>query len=167
MKVREQFESLILKAANQFLNDQVNDRLKAALGDDVLPAVGPAAHPTSERSTSSGVAIVSDEAVELDGQKSARLVVTTDDEVEGFQIVRAIVCSEVPVSRVVARDTQTYFGILLDDNNRKPIARLWFNRSKKYLGIFDENKRETACPSTARRTFTSTLTSCEERSPAT
>ena len=144
-----------------------NDRLKAALGDDVLPGVGPAAHSTSERSTSSGVEIVSDEAVELDGQKSARLVVTTDEEVEGFQIVRAIVCSEVPVSRVVARDTQTYFGILLDDNNRKPIARLWFNRSKKYLGIFDENKRETACPSTARRTFTSTLTSCEERSPAT
>ena len=129
--------------------------------------LAPAAHPTSERSTSSDVEIVSDEAVELDGQKSARLVVTTDEEVEGFQIVRAIVCSEVPVSGVVARDTQTYFGILLDDNNRKPIARLWFNRSKKYLGIFDENKRETACPSTARRTFTSTLTSCEERSPAT
>jgi hypothetical protein len=27
--------------------------------------------------------------------------------------------------------------------NRKPIARLWFNRSKKYLGVFDENKIET------------------------
>ena len=33
--------------------------------------------------------------------------------------------------------------MLLDDNNRKPIARLWFNRSKKYLGVFDENKVET------------------------
>ncbi len=45
--------------------------------------------------------------------------------------------------RIVARDTKSYFGILLDDNNRKPIARLWFNRSKKYLGLFDENKVET------------------------
>jgi hypothetical protein len=57
--------------------------------------------------------------------------------------VRAIVCSEVSIARIVARDTKSYFGILLDDNNRKPIARLWFNRSKKYLGLFDENKIET------------------------
>jgi hypothetical protein len=35
---------------------------------------------------------------------------------------------------------------LLDDNNRKPIARLWLNRSKKYLGVFDENKVETRIP---------------------
>ncbi len=33
--------------------------------------------------------------------------------------------------------------MLLDDNNRKPIARLWLNRSKKDLGMFDENKVET------------------------
>jgi predicted type IV restriction endonuclease len=33
--------------------------------------------------------------------------------------------------------------VLLDDNNRKPIARLWLNRAKKYLGVFDENKVET------------------------
>jgi hypothetical protein len=52
----------------------------------------------------------------------------------------------VPASRIVARDTKTYFGVLLDDNNRKPIARLWFNRSKKYLGVFDENKVETRIP---------------------
>jgi hypothetical protein len=33
-------------------------------------------------------------------------------------------------------------GILLDDNNRKPIARLHFNRARKYLGVFDENRKE-------------------------
>jgi hypothetical protein len=54
----------------------------------------------------------------------------------------------VSASRIIARDTKTYFGILLDDNNRKPIARLWFNRSKKYLGVFDENKVETRIPIT-------------------
>ena len=63
-----------------------------------------------------------------------------------FQIVRAIVCSDVGVGRVAARDTQTYFGILFDDNNRKPIARLWFNRAQKYLGVFDEDKNESKLP---------------------
>jgi hypothetical protein len=70
-------------------------------------------------------------------------VVTTEEEIEAYRIVRAIVCSEVAAARVVARDNKTYFGVLLDDNNRKPIARLWLNRSKKYLGLFDENKVET------------------------
>jgi len=33
-------------------------------------------------------------------------------------------------------------GILLDDNNRKPICRLWFNGNKKYIGLFDQKKTE-------------------------
>ncbi|MCY1374285.1 hypothetical protein D9M69_616160 [compost metagenome] len=37
-------------------------------------------------------------------------------------------------------------GILLDDNNRKPICRLHFNRAQKYVGIFDESKSETRHP---------------------
>lgn len=44
------------------------------------------------------------------------------------------------------RDTISYMGILLDDNNRKPLARLHFNRSQKYLGIFDENRNEERVP---------------------
>lgn len=44
------------------------------------------------------------------------------------------------------RDGKTYCAVLLDDNNRKPVARLWFNRGKKYLGVFDENKVETRFP---------------------
>ena len=54
--------------------------------------------------------------------------------------------TEVDSKRVVARDTQSYFGILLDDNNRKPIARLHFNRAQKYIGLFDADKKETRHP---------------------
>ena len=32
---------------------------------------------------------------------------------------------------------RSYFGILLDNNNRKPLARLHFNSATKYLGLFD------------------------------
>ena len=110
-------------------------------------------HPCRDRSTDGGpaaaaVAVVAAQGDAAEGEdgKSAGLVVTTDEEVEGFQIVRAIVYSEVDVSRVAARDTQTYFGVLLDDNNRKPIVRLWFNRNRKYLGVFDENKVEARLP---------------------
>ncbi|SEK63422.1 hypothetical protein SAMN05216214_1041 [Atopomonas hussainii] len=44
------------------------------------------------------------------------------------------------------RDTQSYMGVLLDDNNRKPLCRLHFNRTQKYLGLFDKDKNETRHP---------------------
>ncbi len=58
--------------------------------------------------------------------------------------MKAIACSEVKPDRIAHRDQKSYFAVLLDDNNRKPIARLWFNGKKqKYLGLFDEDKVET------------------------
>jgi hypothetical protein len=72
---------------------------------------------------------------------------TTLEELEGYQIVKAIACSEVKPQRVTHRDAKSYFAVLLDDNNRKPIARLHFNGLKqKYLGIFDKDKVETRHP---------------------
>lgn len=71
---------------------------------------------------------------------------TTLEEIEAYQIVRAIACSEIAPARIAQRDTKTYFGVLLDDNNRRPIARLWFNTSQKYIGLFDSEKNETRYP---------------------
>ena len=36
--------------------------------------------------------------------------------------------------------SKSYFGVLLDDNNRKPICRLHLDRSVKYITIFKENR---------------------------
>ncbi|MFC4853800.1 type I restriction endonuclease [Actinophytocola glycyrrhizae] len=133
-RVREQFVPLVVKAAGQFLNEQVNDRLKNALG-------GPDSYVSVSSGTPVAEPVPEERPVDANGD-----VVTTEEEIEGYRIVRAIVCSEVPVSRVVVRDTKTYCGVLLDDNNRKPIARLWLNRSRKYLGVFDETRSETRLP---------------------
>jgi len=131
-KVREQFAGLVHKALRQFLNDQTNDRLKSALnaGGHVDTSVPRPAE--------------AEPADTLDTQEDK--INTTLEELEGYNIVRAIVRSEVDVKRIAGRDTQSYFGILLDDNNRKPICRLHFNRAQKYLGTFDANKNETRHP---------------------
>jgi hypothetical protein len=68
--------------------------------------------------------------------------VTTEDEREGFMIVRAIVRDLLKPNRIVMRDQKSYCGILVDDNNRKPLARLHFNRTVKYLSLFDGEKEE-------------------------
>lgn len=130
-KVRELFGELTKKAAAQFLSDQVNERLKSAMSGTVQAAVAP---PGEEESTSAK------------SEPEEDKVVTTLEEMEGFHIVKAIVRSVVDVKRIVIRDTQSYCGILLDDNNRKPICRLHFNRGQEYLGTFDQEKNETRNP---------------------
>ena len=134
-RVREQFAPLVLKAVRQFLNDQANERLKSA-----ITGVRPQAAESPALASNTPQQPVEPETQEEDGKDK---IVTLQEELDGFNIVRAIVRSEVDVKRIAARDTLSYFGVLLDDNNRKPICRLHFNRAQKYLGTFDANKNET------------------------
>jgi hypothetical protein len=67
-------------------------------------------------------------------------VETTNEEQQGFMIIRAIAAEVAPVSRVVMRDAQSYCAVLFDDNNRKPIVRLHFNGKGKFVTVFDTSK---------------------------
>lgn len=126
---KDQFTSWVSKAFHQFLSDKVSDRLRSALENE---------KDTTDNST--------EEVSESSQEEKRDGIVTTEEELEGWSIVRAICAKSVAPSRVVHRDTKTYMGILLDDNNRKPICRLWFNSKQKYLGVFDEKKEETRIP---------------------
>ena len=124
--VIDQFLRVTKKALSQFLNDRVNDRLKSALqGEPEQEAVSERAEEDSEQEA-------------MDAERSG--VVTTDDELQGYFVVKAIVSQDISSARVAIRDTKSYCGVLLDDTNRKPICRLYFNGEQKYLGLFDENK---------------------------
>lgn len=70
-------------------------------------------------------------------------IVTTPEEMQGFMIVRAIAAEIAPVERVVSRDAASYFAILFDDNNRKPVARLHFDGKQKFVTLFDATKTPT------------------------
>lgn len=132
-RVRENFTPLVTKASAQFLNDQVNTRLQSAIGSH-FPAAPEtdSAEPAAEQ-TEDGTSAARESAVE-----------TTLEEIAGYQIVKAIACSEVKPHRIIQRDAKSYCAILLDDNNRRPVARLHFNgKSKRYLGTFDAAKTET------------------------
>ncbi len=128
--VREQFTLLTRKALSEFLSDSMGATLKTALG----ASVGNVAFETK----------VATELAESESkQDKDPKVLTTEEEMEGYYIVKAILRDLVDVRRIVHRDQQSYFGILLDDNNRKPLCRLHFNAaSKRYVGLFDKDKNE-------------------------
>lgn len=73
-------------------------------------------------------------------------IITTEEEIQGFFIVKSILAEKIDLDRIAARDTKSYFGILLDDNNRKWIARLYFNTKQKYLSLHIEDKQEEKYP---------------------
>lgn len=130
--VREQFSAIVAKALRRFIGERVNERIQSAIQPDVEPHPAPASEESAP----------SDEP-EPSGKPG---VETTDDELEAFMIVRAILRSKVDVERVAMRDTKSYCGVLLDNNNRKPLVRLRFNRTQKYLGLFDLERNEITVP---------------------
>lgn len=118
------FKEYARRAISNSINESINFRLKNALNINEKT-------PTKQEQR---------EVVPVDENPDAARVVTTEEEIEGSQIIKAILREVVPAARISFRDTQSYFGILLDDNNRKPLARLHFNFSKKYLELFHKGK---------------------------
>ncbi|MEG3136233.1 type I restriction enzyme HsdR N-terminal domain-containing protein [Rouxiella sp. T17] len=131
-KVKDLFFTLTKKSLTQWLNDQVNERLKSAISSNPQPEIKEEATAVNLEKES----MTEDE----DG------VITTPEEIEGYHIVKSIIRTILPADRVTYRDTKSYFGILIDDNNRRPVCRLHLNRSQMYIGLFDQNKKETRHP---------------------
>ncbi|WP_264177611.1 type I restriction endonuclease [Arthrobacter sp. UM1] len=142
-KVREQMTPIIQTGLKQFVADQVNERLTRALGSD---APAPSTHESSPAEPTRTGEIKKPEAPEKEEQSPGDGFETTQDEVQAHLIIRAIVGDLVAIDRVTIRDAKTYCAVILDDNNRLPLARLWFNRSQRYVGTFDESKTETRNP---------------------
>lgn len=117
------FKEYTKKAFSTSINETINFRLKNALN-------------ISETVPSKAI----EQITAIDENVESPKFITTEEEIEGSQIVKAILREVLPSSRIAFRDTQSYFGILLDDNNRKPICRLHFNSANKYVELFHNGK---------------------------
>lgn len=80
-----------------------------------------------------------------DEKENKNQVVTTLEELEGYAIVKSILNGNIDLNRVTYRDNASYCNVLLDDNIRKTLCRLYFNRSQKYIA-FLEGTKEQKCP---------------------
>jgi predicted type IV restriction endonuclease len=122
-----QFSDLVKKSVHQVISDMITDRLKSAID--------------KEKSDQEASQLVENTVI-LEQEKE-KLVETTADEIEAFFIVKSILRTLVDASRITYRDAQSYFAIMLDDNNRKAICRIYLNANKKSIGVFDSAKKET------------------------
>ena len=134
-KIRAQFIPFIEKAYQAHLSDVFSERLKGVLGNSNGQSMSVTGDVAPSQLDEEEVMAASDTVQEVE---------TTPEEQEAFLIIRAIGAAETQVQRIVMRDVQSYCGVLFDDNNRKPICRLYFNSKKLAVGIFDgEGRSET------------------------
>ena len=121
-KVIEKFGSIVRKSFQQVISETVNARLNNAViseNENFQIAEIPKLSPTETKN---------DEVSKI---------ITTEEEMECFYIVKGILRSKIEPNRIFYKDTQSYFGILLDNNVRKPVCRLHLNSAKKYLSLFE------------------------------
>jgi len=123
-KILTQFAPLVKKSLSQYIADQVTDRLQNAL--------------VKEEEVRKQSVIEQ----ELPNVQEEPKVVTTQEEMEAFLLVKTILRSTVDSARLSYKDTQNYLGILLDGNSRKTICRIWLNGQKKYISFIDDNKKD-------------------------
>ena len=123
--VRERFRQVITHSIAALIREGVNERLENAMSSGEEEFAASSADPQPE-------------------------VETTQVEIDGFNIVRAIGSRVVKPERIVIRDAKSYCAVLLDDNNRKTIARLHFNsETTRHLGLFngkEERRQAVAGP---------------------
>jgi hypothetical protein len=121
-KILEQFTVLTKRSTQQYITDLITERFTTALNKE------------DEK-------VKQQAAIEAEQKKKDEVkVVTTEEELEAFNIIKAILREKIPVARIAYRDFQGFFAILIDDNIRKTVCRLHLSEGKKSIGLFDSSK---------------------------
>lgn len=119
-QVVERFSGIIKKAVNAYLTDVINGTLKSAIQRHDEP------NTTADQD--------SDEELETIDEPASKIL-TTQEELEAYGMVKSILAETLPLELISYRDTETYFAICFEGNVRKWICRLKLSGSKKYVFI--------------------------------
>lgn len=126
-KVSEQFTELVKRSLANHINDAIAERLNVAISST---ETAKSEQPTEENATTEETA-------------ESPKIVTMEEELEGFFIVKSILRNYLASDRVCYKDTQSYFNITIDNNVRKSVCHLYFNNpANKRIGIIMPDKSE-------------------------
>ncbi len=114
----DKYRAILKKSINHYINTLINQRLQTVLNN-----------PT-EVNNDIGEIIEEDE------------IVTTEEELESYYTVKAILAETVNSKQIYYKDTNSYFGILYDNKVTKWICRVFLKENVKFLIIPDKDKKE-------------------------
>ncbi len=120
-KVIDKFKPIVKKSFNTYINELLNQKISSALNTE---------NKKDEEENASN----------LSEESAKSKIITTQEELQAFFIVRGLLAGTINVEDIAYRDTESYFGILYKDNNRRPICRLNLDGKKMQLLIPNEEK---------------------------
>ena len=110
----------------------MNDKIKNALGGSG-GSVSVSEKPTAEPVSTDKDADVSD--------SNESKIVTTEEELEAYFIIKNLLKDVVDLQDITYKDTESYINILYKKNTRKWICRLKLTDTVKTLIVPDEEKK--------------------------
>ena len=128
--VVDKFKPILKKSLNNYISELMNEKIKAALGTD-----------DEKSKATDNIPEKADEVIQEEHNKSSEII-TTDEELEAYFIIKNLLKDIVPMTDITYRDTVSYINILYKDNGRKWICRLVVTDNKKILYIPNEDKSQ-------------------------
>lgn len=130
----EKFRDVVRKSLNNFVNELMNERIKTAIENQA--AAGEVTDPRQDAATEKN----------MTEKTETPRIITSEEELEGFFIVKSLLRELVAPDKITHKDTESYFGVLLDNNTRKWICRLQLETAQKYIIIPDGSKNAVKHP---------------------
>jgi hypothetical protein len=127
--VIDRFKPIVKTALNTYISELMNERITTALKTD---AAGPEQPPEQK-----------DEIADGDTASKSKIT-TTEEELEAYYIVKAILSEKFDSGKITYRDTLSYFSVLYDKNNW--VCRLKLTQWSKSISLRGENYAEIKHP---------------------
>jgi hypothetical protein len=128
----EKFTPIIVQGFSQMITEQVNDKLASALNSSVSGG-------TAKSRDTDQVAEENEEEPISDADNE---IITTPAEFESFTTAKIILRGLIDEDRIYYRDNRSYFNVLLDDNRRKWIFRVFFTKSRNWIILHDDDNTQ-------------------------
>ena len=133
-KVIDMFTPLVKKSITSVINDIISDRLNTAIknSEQTSDSIQTIDNTSINTSTEDTEKKLPDGVVYMDKESG---VVTTQEELDAYNIVRSILRKSVDVSRITYKDYKSYFVVNIDNSQWFWICRVSIGARKKQIGI--------------------------------
>jgi hypothetical protein len=111
-------KAVFSRMAGKRMNDNIKDKLRSLINSSSIQQALPK--------------LIEEES------KSGNMIITTGEELKIYHSVKTIIINsikKIDFSRISYRDQKNSFNILVDDNQRKLIAKITSNRDKHFIEI--------------------------------
>lgn len=123
-KVVEKFTDIVKRSFTQWVNSILNEKFQTAMQNS----------KANEDEKEEEAATFADSE---EPQASSKIE-TTVEELEAYAMVKTILHETVDAKLVTYKDTESYFGVLYNNNTRKWICRLFLSGNRKSIIIPDD-----------------------------